>query len=49
MNTAFSLMAAGVQLVPESQKVQADLPLFLLMLTFFTYLGVLLWRSSKEP
>jgi|APGre2960657404_1045060.scaffolds.fasta_scaffold1056274_1 hypothetical protein len=49
MNTAYSYMVAGVKLVPESQKVQADLPLFLLILTFFTYLGVLLWRSSKEP
>jgi hypothetical protein len=49
MNTAFSLMAAGVQLVPASRKVPADPFLVAFMVVFFTYVTWLLWRSSKEP
>jgi len=49
MNTAFSLMAAGVQLVPAARKVPADPLLVAFMLLFFTYVTWLLWQSSKEP
>ena len=49
MSTAFSLMAAGVRLVPASRKVPADPLLLAVMVIFFTYVTWLLWQSSKEP
>lgn len=48
MSTAFSYFAAGVRLVPESQKVQSDPLLAAFMVLFFTYVSWLLWQSSNE-
>jgi hypothetical protein len=48
MSTAFSYLAAGVRLVPPSQRVQADPLLAGLMLTFFIYVCWLLFKSDNQ-
>lgn len=49
MSTAFSYLAAGVRLVPPSQKVHADPLLAGLMVLFFIYVSWLLFKSGEEP
>lgn len=50
MNTAFSLMAAGVRVVPEAQRAKPDLFLACFVLLFFAYLAWLLANNmDREP
>lgn len=50
MNTAFSLMAAGVRVVPPHQQVKADPLLAGLMVLFFAYVAwLMLTRKDPEP
>lgn len=50
MNTAFSLMAAGVRVVPEAQRAKPDLFLACFVLLFFAYLAWLLASNmDREP
>ena len=50
MNTAFSLMAAGVRVVPEAQKVRPDPTLAAFMVLFFAYVSwLLLCNLDREP
>lgn len=37
---------AGVRLVPKEKQVHADIPLFIFMVLFFLYVGILLWIGS---
>jgi hypothetical protein len=48
MNTALSLMAAGVRLMPANKKVEPDALLLGFMVLFFSYVAWLLWRASDE-
>lgn len=48
MNTALSLMAAGVRVVPPDQRAKPDVVLAFFMVAFFSYVAWLLWRASHE-
>lgn len=48
MNTALSLMAAGVRVVPPDQRAKPDVVLAVFMIAFFSYVAWLLWRASDE-
>ena len=48
MNTAYSYLAAGVKLVPESQKVQPDALLLAFMVLFFAYVTWLMVRTDRD-
>lgn len=50
MNTAFSLLAAGVRVVPPHQQVKSDPLLAGLMVLFFAYVAwLMLTRKDPEP